>query len=587
MRVHRIERLIAPTLLGICYFAAAGAAVALTRFDGGVAFLWGATALLIAQLSTQPRRLWWQSLIPCALASMLATGFLGIGWALAVPFMMINMTEAVIGAYALRRVAGQGRALGSLSWLIAFVFAVGIVGPLVASAGVALAMGLYGKSALAAFVTFFTGHALGNLTFTPLALLVLRGDIKTAIGKTQRRDKAEIVLMALLVMTTTVIVFAQNKSPLLFVPILPLMLVTFRLGRGGAAVGVVVVALIGGGFTAAGMGPIQLYSGTTGGRLILFQLYLAATVITILPVAVDLHRRSRLLREVRLTAERFRLLADHSTDILFHIEVDGRIRYVSPSIRQLGGYEPEQLIGKSAFIVVAPEHHEIVTAAFRETVAAAGDTKHLDYYLLSGDGSRRWFETHARAIVDEDGNIDGVLSVVRDISARKAKEEQLSEAALTDMLTGLPNRRAFRAAIDRRLAAGEGGGDCLAVVDIDHFKRVNDAYGHDVGDEVLRAFAKVATRMLRQGDLVARVGGEEFAILFPDSNATQAMLVCDRLRAEMAATSLTANGMDVRVTISGGVAPIGEGGFDRAFKVADEALYRAKNAGRDQLALAA
>ena len=585
--MERIDRLIAPTVLGLCYFAVAGAAVGLTRFDGGVAFLWGATALLIAQLSTKPRRLWWQSLVPCAIASTLATGFLGLGWPWALPFMVINMSEAVIGAYALRRVAGQGRALGSLSWLIAFVFAVGIVGPLVASVWAGLVMGLYGKSALAACAHFFAGHALGNLTFTPLVLLILRGDIKASIAKTRRRDKAEMLLLALLVMATTVIVFAQHILPLLFIPILPLMLVTFRLGRGGAAVGVVIVALIGGGFTAAGMGPIQLFSATTGGRLVLFQLYLAATVMTILPVAVDLHRRSRLLREVRLTAERFRLLADHSTDILFHIEVDGRIRYVSPSIRQLGGYEPEQLIGQSAYIVVAPEHHGIVTAAFRETVAAGGETKHLDYYLLAGDGTRRWFETHARAIVDEDGNIDGVLSVVRDISARKAKEEQLSEAALTDMLTGLPNRRAFRAAIDRRLASHEAVGDCLAVVDIDHFKQVNDAYGHDIGDEVLRSFAKVATRMLRHGDFVARVGGEEFAILFPNSTVSRAMLVCDRLRAEMAATSLMVNGMEVRVTISGGVAAIGEGGFDHAFKVADEALYRAKRGGRDQLALAA
>jgi diguanylate cyclase (GGDEF)-like protein/PAS domain S-box-containing protein len=261
---------------------------------------------------------------------------------------------------------------------------------------------------------------------------------------------------------------------------------------------------------------------------------------------------------------------------------------VSPSIRQLVGYEPGELIGKSAFLVVAPEHHAIVQDAFRDAVAGGGTTRNLDYYLLSKDGSKRWFETHARAIIDEEGRIDGVISIVRDIAARKETEKTLTAAALTDSLTLLPNRRAFRLAADKLLPfADVNDGACLAMFDIDHFKRVNDRFGHDAGDIVLCRFAQIAQSLVRSGDLVARMGGEEFAILFPHTSAEYALVICERLRVEVAATCIMVEGARISVTVSGGVAALGEDGLDRALKIADQALYVAKEQGRDQLALAA
>ena len=574
--------------LALAYFSAASLAVGLTRFGGWVAFLWFASALLIADLMTRPRRQWHASLVACAVASGLATGLFGLGWAAALPFMAINMLEAFLAAWIFRRRGQPLRPLGSLEWLLHFVTTVGVVAPLVSATLAAVLLWGLGKPPGEAFVNFFVGHALGNITLIPLALMLARGDILKSLRNARRRDTVESILLLLLLLATSAIVFARSSLPLLFLPILPIILITFRVGRGGAATALVVLALVGGGATMAGVGPIQQYGVSFSANVQFFQFYLAATVLTVLPVAADLQNRRRLHRDLRMSEERYRLLADHSTDVLLHLEVDGRIRFVSPSVQQLGGHDPQDLIGRNCAILIAPEHLERVRIAFAETIAAAGETHTYEYLALTADGTARWFETNGRAILDERGEIDGVLSVVRDISARKAVERRLTSDALTDPLTALPNRRGFNATVSRRpLDAGTNYSDCVAVLDLDHFKVINDSFGHAVGDKVLRNFARIARQMVRERDLVARTGGEEFAIFFPDTSVEQAMLVCDRLRREMARTDQCVGSSTVRVTVSGGVGLIGPEGIDEALKVADRALYQAKRNGRDQFALAA
>ena len=502
--------------------------------------------------------------------------------------MAINLTEAVSIAWLFRRYGQPLRPLGSLSWLLRFTLTVGVAGPLIGGALAAGVLHFFGIPMATIFFHYVAGHALGNITFTPLALLLARGRIGNDLRRAPRRDIFETVALLGVVVLTTVIVFSQRQLPLLFVPILPIIMLTFRIGRGGAALAIVIVALIGGGATMAGMGPIDLIGASLGAKLQFFQFYLATTVLTVLPVAADLQNRSRLHRTMRLSEERYRLIAEHSTDIMMHLEADGRIRYVSPSILQLGGYRPSDLIGRNAAILIVPEDLAAVRFAHARTMSRPGETHRFEYRAEMVDGSRRWFETHARTVVDDQGMVDGMIQVVRDISASKATEHQLAEAALTDVLTGLPNRRAFRAAIEAKSnGSGIGRADCVAVLDLDNFKAVNDSFGHDAGDDVLRNFARISRTMVRDGDVLARIGGEEFAIFFPDTAPAQAKLICDRLGQAMGQWELRVGGTSVRVTVSGGVAAMSSEGIDDTMSKADHALYRAKRNGRDQFALAA
>ena len=548
-----VRRLVSVLPVAAAYFAAAAVSLQLTRYDGGVAFLWFGAAIMIADLAVRPGREWPLRVAALATASTFATGFLGLGWAAAIPFALFNMIEGMIGATLLRQLHRQRVPIGSLPWLLRFVVAVGVAAPLAIAVIAGAVAPLFHLDRVGTFINILAGHALGNITFTPLAQLIRRGGVVRVLRDMTGAGRTEAVALLSLVVGVTTLVFVQSDLPLLFLPFLPVILVGFRLGFSGAALAVVLVALIGGGLTLAGHGPVLLIGAPSGVQLQFLQFYLAAMVLTALPVAADLQNRAQLHRAMRLSEERYRLLADHSTDILMHVELDGRIRYVSPSIRQLGGYDPDSLIGSDASELVAPEHVRDVRQGHLATIAAEGATESFEYLAMTRSGERRWFESHARMIIDEDGKPDGLLCVVRDIAQRKETERALSLAAMTDILTGLPNRRAFEGAVEARaLAKEDGESDCIALFDIDRFKRVNDAHGHDVGDAVLQTFARVLRTVVRREDIIARLGGEEFAVLFPGTAVPQALMICERLREQMALARTDAGGDFVQVTVSGG-----------------------------------
>lgn len=167
----------------------------------------------------------------------------------------------------------------------------------------------------------------------------------------------------------------------------------------------------------------------------------------------------------------------------------------------------------------------------------------------------------------------------------------LRQAALTDYLTGLPNRRAFEAQVAARLAEepNDQPEAALAVFDVDHFKQVNDTYGHDVGDAVLQHVANVLAAALRQTDHVARLGGEEFVALIHAGSGASAAEIAERVRGAVEAQPFRSDGLEISVTISAGLVELAEAqpSLTRLLKLADEALYRAKGAGRNRIILAA
>lgn len=158
--------------------------------------------------------------------------------------------------------------------------------------------------------------------------------------------------------------------------------------------------------------------------------------------------------------------------------------------------------------------------------------------------------------------------------------DELRRAVLTDPLTGLPNRRAFFDAL--ATVAGSDEQAVVAMIDIDHFKAVNDRFGHAAGDEVLRQVAEIARGSFRSADLVARIGGEEFAVILRAITLDQARGVCQRLVDRLSDSRLECPGGPVRVTISTGIAVIDSDG-DAALASADVALYEAKRNGRSRL----
>lgn len=211
------------------------------------------------------------------------------------------------------------------------------------------------------------------------------------------------------------------------------------------------------------------------------------------------------------------------------------------------------------------------------------------FFLLPIAGLFAWSVRHQGLVElrDRRNRPSGRVLVFHDVTTYERMHRNLERLATTDGLTGLPNRRRFFDVARRWIARDRGTGRPSAwlVLDIDHFKRVNDRYGHDAGDRVLKAVAAAMIADLRSDDLVARMGGEEFAMFLPATARADALMVAERLRTSIAAIRTSVGDGEVAVTVSIGVC-VRSGGdldIDEVLAAADAALYRAKNEGRDRV----
>jgi diguanylate cyclase (GGDEF)-like protein len=212
----------------------------------------------------------------------------------------------------------------------------------------------------------------------------------------------------------------------------------------------------------------------------------------------------------------------------------------------------------------------------------AEDGGTLEFQLMRKNGTRLMAEITAYPARSPDGSRLGFVNTFRDISERKRYEAELERLASEDPLTGLANQRVFQRQLASETARAMRHGRPLsvAVLDLDHFKDVNDRYGHIVGDRVLREVARRLGGLVRESELLARVGGEEFAWILPDADGAGAFAAAERARFALAAEPLAPVG---RLTLSAGVCDLAATAeASELFGCADEALYQAKRTGRDR-----
>ena len=578
-------RLLLPAVIAISYAILAIAAIMLTRRSGGIALMWLANGPLIAALAVVPYRRWPALIVAGLLGSVAASNIVSPFAPVAPIFAFANIGEAMLAASLIRRFKVDRNAFDSAASIALFVVAAVIVAPLVsgtlASAALALFLPLDPRATL---FDWQLGHGIGNLIATPLPLLFTRRDVDWRRFRA-RHGVWQAIGCTALGAGTTFAVFYQNSLPLLFLPIVPLLVSTFAMQRFGAAGGVLVIGLVGGVMTLQGSGPIMLMHGGQAAQLQFFQFYLAVLFLTALPVSATLWQQDQLRIALAESEARYRLLADNATDIMLTLDPDGTIRFASPAVRELGHFDPAELIGVNAAALVYLPDRERVSGMHVATLHDPDQTFRVEYRAVRADGSLGWFESNMRAVRGADGMVGAVISVIRALDERKEREAELERAATTDPLTGLLNRAAFgRVATEAMAATRSGTPSTLAILDLDHFKAINDTWGHGVGDSALLMVADLLREHVRGNDVVGRIGGEEFAILFRGLTHGAAAPVCDRLRVLLAEQRLP--GSDIGVTMSAGLAELCPGqGLDPIFEAADRALYRAKAAGRNRIAV--
>jgi diguanylate cyclase (GGDEF)-like protein/PAS domain S-box-containing protein len=276
----------------------------------------------------------------------------------------------------------------------------------------------------------------------------------------------------------------------------------------------------------------------------------------------------------------FRALVKHSYDITTVLNVDGSIRFVSPSVVSLLGYQPGQLTGRPLVSLLSDSDvgrlSEVLTLADENP----GVVLTLDFALWHSQG--RWVQTETAVTnLKADPHVGGVVLNTRDVSERIRLQDQLVHQAFHDPLTGLANRALFRQRVEQALEAPGRGPDMVAALflDLDGFKAVNDQQGHGVGDELLRHVAARLQRCVRGDATVARLGGDEFAVLIAGPAAAHsATEVASRITTAIAAP-VSIGDVVAQVRVSTGIAVAeNDDDADALLRNADLAMYRAKEA---------
>ena len=318
-----------------------------------------------------------------------------------------------------------------------------------------------------------------------------------------------------------------------------------------------------------------------------------STVLDVLVTGFDIAPKRDLTHELEVSASRFRAVVDSAYDAIVTIDEQHRIKLFNRAAENLFGYTSAEMLGQRIEMLLPEKfraHHSQHIRQFADSLQTSLRSispprmdESNSVYGQHRDGTIIPVEI-AISKIDVDG-VTEFTAVIRDITDRARLMELLRKQAATDALTGLPNRREFLEFVGKVL----GTDDVLSVfiLDIDFFKKINDSYGHDAGDEVLCALAKVGMSIVQGTHLFARWGGEEFVAAVPGADAGLARTIADRLRQRVEQHDFEhawrLNPIPFTVSIGVVTREAGERNVDSLMRRADQALYRAKASGRNRV----
>ncbi|MGH2343082.1 diguanylate cyclase [Segnochrobactraceae bacterium EtOH-i3] len=556
--------------------------------------IWLANGVLLAVLLRTPARLWTAIALACICVSVPVPWLFYSGHTEVLVSLALNVLVVMAGARLLARdqdwVAGRSDSMAA--WgrfcLVALV--------MIPSGCTLLAVLMLQTVPLAEAPYWFLSDAVGTALTVPALLRVIPDYFhrQHASGRL-----AEIIALLTLQALICLWVSVFTATPVWLLSTVPVLIfVLFRDGFPGVLIGLWCLTITLLAATLTGHGPVLLRANRSVIEAVaIAHLYILFLLWIFITIAALMTERDKLNARAALNQDIYELIAMHTGDMLFVCDVRGAVAFVSPSMGEHFHRDISAFFERQWEQFLHPDDRILTRDALAALAAGRRSVTLVARFLPGNSDTYRDMEIIARLGPGrKSGDPPLVIGSMRDVTDRlaearvlRARGDEMETLAATDALTGLPNRRRYdqMMAIEWGRAAREGQALSLLAIDADRFKLVNDHFGHETGDAVLKRIARViAGEIHRPGDFAARIGGEEFAVLLPGTGPAGARILAERIREQMeeAGLPLQPNGSG-RLTLSIGVATARPkpGLANNLFADADAALYAAKSAGRNRV----
>jgi diguanylate cyclase (GGDEF)-like protein/PAS domain S-box-containing protein len=560
--------------------------------------LWPVTGIALALCLPHWQKGWAKRirlLVGSASGFWTAALILGMPWKLAAMISVFTCIDIVLGGWALSPAIKTFEDLKHERNILTFLLAAVVI-PMVTGSIGAYPVAIFLKLPVTQTLMMnVMGNSLGIAACLPLVLLMRSGDwlgLNKMGSGGQPRDKLRIAAAATFFIAVSVYVFWQQTSPFLFMVFPPMILLILTMGLEGSVLASVALSVIGWFGTMHGHGPIMLAKGSLMHQFLVFQGFAWIALATSLPVGALIDERRRAEHRAKESESIYKVLLQNADDLIVLSSINGESRYVSPAVTRLSGWTQEEYLAMDRFDTFHEEDQQKAREAVQRLRAGSGEQT-IQYRMREKSGGWKWVRAVVRAYGVEGEAIAGYVGTIRDISGEKQIEEswrkerqglvtekhQMAALASTDPLTGLLNRRGFEEQVEVLKHLGSFPVSLL-MIDIDHFKRYNDRYGHLQGDACLTRVARVLrSHATRTNDIAARLGGEEFTVVLVGAGLQDALRVAESMLSALRSIGLEHGESPFGVvTMSVGAAVQARGDLDieQLMAQADSALYLSK-----------
>ncbi|QLG89078.1 diguanylate cyclase [Chitinibacter bivalviorum] len=568
-------RVSAQLMLG--YLLLALLSICLFRLGNGIAVIWFANAIGIVALSRLAYQRWLLPVLALAVANLGANLFTGTPLSLSLIYLLSNLLEMLLGGFLLRRSQGEAGYFFSLSGILR-LFWLGVLLPVLAGsllAVVLLSTQVTVASLWLVLLHWIEGSAIGGATILPLAYWICLYGWRSLLGILLQKR-----LFALLLLAVAVAILAPMALPF---PFIYMSLPLFWIAYSGGVPGVVLVNMLVSMAICVQISlglllpPPTIYTwGYT-----LFYLPILATLLPPLMLATAMDMSSSAVAALEHSERRYRSLYQHTPAMLSSCDPSGHIVSVNEVWLRTTGFHYAEVIGQEASHFLSSESARQLQQEVWPILLREGVCHNIPQQINSKSGGVVEVLMTAALERNESGSPTRLLVVQLDISDKVKAQHQ----AYHDALTQLPNRMLFSDRLEQACQQGNRNHEnfCVIFLDLDHFKTINDDYGHELGDQLLVEVSHRLSATIRSSDTVSRLGGDEFVMLLGG------LAPCEEA-AQIAAKILTAvaqpctlNGVVITISVSMGLAFYPDDGLDSVtlMRHADEAMYRAKRLGRN------